>query len=453
LINNHLGLSLPELKEIIANERIVAQFQSILSARNHSIIGFEGLIRGKTQDGSMIPPVILFDAAREHGLTLELDRLCREIVLTNFENLYHLQNNSLLFLNIETSFLSSKVVGSRYLLNQIERHKIPLVNIVLEIVESKTADTLSLLSFVRAYRECGLNIALDDVGTGHSNFDRISLIRPNIIKVDRSIISGMATNYFKQQIFKSLSNLSKNIGCLTLAEGVETEEEVIHCIEYGADLMQGYFFSRPKDIIPRESNEEEQKMDDLLLAFRMQQIDVVKARRLQNKRYQKIVQGIVKKIQGKSMKEIHALLKDIIDLSDTIDALYIIDARSAGGYIFAVTGHFLELSHNVIQLFFVNYITDFFNIIPDSMTAGMLPEDEPALRYAYRLGCHDFVSSFIFKQAILMYARFMGKSIGSHDSLVGLNRNSGDFRQELGRLVYLLRFDPHLHAEMVVSCL
>lgn len=325
MINNHLGLSLPELKEIIANERIVAQFQSILSARNHSIIGFEGLIRGKTQDGSMIPPVILFDAAREHGLTLELDRLCREIVLTNFENLYHLQNNSLLFLNIETSFLSSKVVGSRYLLNQIERHKIPLVNIVLEIVESKTADTLSLLSFVRAYRECGLNIALDDVGTGHSNFDRISLIRPNIIKVDRSIISGMATNYFKQQIFKSLSNLSKNIGCLTLAEGVETEEEVIHCIEYGADLMQGYFFSRPKDIIPRESNEEEQKMDDLLLAFRMQQIDVVKARRLQNKRYQKIVQGIVKKIQGKSMKEIHALLKDIIDLSDTIDALYIID--------------------------------------------------------------------------------------------------------------------------------
>jgi EAL domain-containing protein (putative c-di-GMP-specific phosphodiesterase class I) len=325
LINNHLSISLPELKEIIANERIVAQFQSILSARNHSIIGIEGLIRGKTRDGNLISPILLFDTAREYDLTLELDRLCREKVLAVFENIYHFRKNSLLFLNLETSFLSSKVVGSGYLLNQIERYKIPLVNIVIEIVESKTVDTASLLNFVRAYRECGLNIALDDVGTGHSNFDRISLIRPDIIKVDRSIISGMATNYFKQEIFKSLSNLSKNIGCLTLAEGVETQEEVFCCIEYGADLLQGYFFSRPKDINHQELDEEERKLEDILLAYRMEQIDVVKARRLQNKQYQKIVQSIIRKIQENSLKEIDAVLKDIVDLSPLIDALYIID--------------------------------------------------------------------------------------------------------------------------------
>ncbi len=325
MIDHHPGLTLAELKEIIAEERVVAQFQSILSARNHSIIGFEGLIRGKARDGSLIPPVLLFDAARDYNLSLELDRLCREKVLAAFKNIYHDQKNSLLFLNLETSFLSSAIVGSGYLLDQVTKHKIPPANVVIEIVESKTIDTAALIRFVNTYRECGLNIALDDVGTGYSNFDRIFLLRPNIIKVDRSIISGMATNYFKQEIFKSLTHLSQNIGCLTLSEGVETREEVLCSIEYGADLLQGYFFSLPKDILPQEANEEEKKLENLLLTFRMKKIDIVKARRLQNKQYQKIVQDIIRKIQGKPLEKVNALLKKIMNWSDTIDALYIIN--------------------------------------------------------------------------------------------------------------------------------
>lgn len=89
MIDHHPGLTLAELKEIIAEERVVAQFQSILSARNHSIIGFEGLIRGKTRDGDLISPVLLFDAARDYNLSLEFDRLCREKVLAAFKNIYH----------------------------------------------------------------------------------------------------------------------------------------------------------------------------------------------------------------------------------------------------------------------------------------------------------------------------------------------------------------------------
>jgi len=325
LIDHHPGLTLAELKEIIAEERVVAQFQSILSARNHSIIGFEGLIRGKTRDGDLISPVLLFDAARDYNLSLEFDRLCREKVLAAFKNIYHDQKNSLLFLNLETSFLSSAIVGSGYLLDQVTKHKIPPANVVIEIVESKTTDTAALIRFVNTYRECGLNIALDDVGTGYSNFDRIFLFRPNIIKIDRSIIKGMASNYFKQEIFKSLSNLCQSIGCLTLSEGVETQEEVICSIEYGADLLQGHFFSLPKDIGPQEANEEEKKLENLLATFRTKKIDIIKSRRLQNKQYQKIVRNIVRQIQGRSPEETNALLKDIMNASDIIDAFYIIN--------------------------------------------------------------------------------------------------------------------------------
>ncbi|PKN18295.1 MAG: hypothetical protein CVU71_12360 [Deltaproteobacteria bacterium HGW-Deltaproteobacteria-6] len=325
LTNDHFNLSLSMLKDIISEEKIFVEFQSILSARNHLIVGTEGLIRGKTEEGMMIPPMVLFDAARDYGLTLELDRLCREKVLAGFSGVHCVQHNRLLFLNLETSFISSRIVGSGYLLDQVARHGIPPANIVIEIVESKTEDDKSLLQFVNAYRACGFNIALDDVGTGHSNFDRISRLRPNIIKVDRSIISGMATNYFKQEIFKSLSNLSKNIGCLTLSEGVETQEEVLCSIEYGADLLQGYFFSRPKHINRDESKEEERKLEDLLMMFKMKQIDFVRTRRIQNQQYHKTVRRLIRKIQGKSLEEVNALLRSFINESDTIDALYITD--------------------------------------------------------------------------------------------------------------------------------
>jgi EAL domain-containing protein (putative c-di-GMP-specific phosphodiesterase class I) len=326
VIGDHLRLSFSGLKEIIVEERVVVQFQSILSARNHSIIGFEGLIRGKTRDAKIIPPAVLFDAAREYGMTLELDRLCREKILPAFyKNIYRFQKNSLLFLNLETSFLSSKVVGSGYLLDQFTRYEIPPGNIIIEIVESKTVDTASLLCFVNTYRGCGLNIALDDVGAGYSNFDRISLLRPNIIKVDRSIISGMSTDYFKQEIFKSLANLSKNIGCLILAEGVETREEVLCSIEYGADLLQGYFFSVPEEIKQPKFNEEDKKLEDILFAFRTKKIDIIKAKRLQNKQYQEIVCGIVEEIQGKPLTDVNGLLRNILKLSDTIDAIYVVN--------------------------------------------------------------------------------------------------------------------------------
>lgn len=320
-----MPLSLSELEGIIAEERVLVQFQEILSVRNHSVIGFEGLIRGFSPDGRVIPPLFLFDAARRHRLTLELDRLCREKVLASFREILDRQKNDLLFLNLETSFLSSEVVGSGYFFDQVVRHGIPPANVVIEFVESRTRDTDALINFVDAYRSWGLNIALDDVGTGYSNFDRISLLRPNIIKVDRSIISGITGNYVQQEIFRSLANLSKSIGSLVLAEGVETEEEILCCIEYGADLLQGFYFSRPQDFARLMSDGGEQKLVEVASTYKAKQIDKVKTRRLRNKRYQKTARSIIRKLKGKSPAAFDGALKEAMAAFDVIDALYIVN--------------------------------------------------------------------------------------------------------------------------------
>ncbi|PKN33737.1 MAG: hypothetical protein CVU61_11485 [Deltaproteobacteria bacterium HGW-Deltaproteobacteria-19] len=318
-------LSLSELKEIIAAEGIIVHFQQILSTRNHSVIGCEGLIRGLSPDGRILPPLPLFDVARRHGLTLELDRLCREKVLSSFSKLLDSKKNYLLFLNLETSFLSSETVGSGYFLDQVLRNGIPPANVVIEFVESRTADTGALMRFVNAYSECGFNIALDDVGAGHSNFDRISLLRPDIIKVDRSIISGIAADYFKQEIFRSLANLSQSIGSLILAEGVETREEALCCIEHGADLFQGYYFARPHNRTCLVSDEAEQKLTDVASDYKIRCIEMVKARRLQNKLYQKAARSVIRRLEGKPPEAFEGALSEAMSQFDFIDALYIVN--------------------------------------------------------------------------------------------------------------------------------
>ncbi len=75
--------------------------------------------------------------------------------------------------------------------------------------------------------------------------ERITLIKPNILKIDRSLIQNIDKEYYKQEIVKSLINLIKKFGGLSLAEGVEREEEIIKSLELGADIFQGFYFSKP----------------------------------------------------------------------------------------------------------------------------------------------------------------------------------------------------------------
>ncbi len=125
-------LSLSELKEIIAAEGIIVHFQQILSTRNHSVIGCEGLIRGLSPGGRILPPLPLFDAARRHGLTLELDRLCRKRSCPPSASSLIPKKLSA-FPQPGTSFLSSETVGSGYFLDQVLRNGIPPANVVIEL--------------------------------------------------------------------------------------------------------------------------------------------------------------------------------------------------------------------------------------------------------------------------------------------------------------------------------
>ena len=242
------GIQMPkvDLEEILRAERIRTFFQPIVSLKQKRMVGVEALSRGERAfDGGLLSPALLFSAAAQAGSTLALDRLCRKVAITTFSGL-SLRDELLLFLNIDPGILTEGVAGSGHFHDQMAAMGLSPSRVAIEIVESRVESQELLLNFARFYRQLGCLIVLDDFGDDQSNFGRVAMLRPDIIKVSRSLVDGIAYDYYRQSVMTAIVSLADKIGSLVLAEGVERFEDIMTCHELGADLMQGFFFSHPK---------------------------------------------------------------------------------------------------------------------------------------------------------------------------------------------------------------
>jgi EAL domain-containing protein (putative c-di-GMP-specific phosphodiesterase class I) len=236
------------ISDILENEGVVTHFQPIMAVKSRALFGVEALSRGvEAGTGRIIPPYQLFMAATAEDRIFELEGLCRKKALETFRQHHLKAGDSLLFLNFEVSVLDQGLEGAGQLLHLAEQLGIPAERVVIEITESKVENTSALGSFIHRHRAAGFRIALDDIGAGHSNLDRIALFRPDILKVDASLIRGLEKDPTKQEIFRSVANLALKTGALVLAEGVETASEALASLELGAELVQGYYLGRPAE--------------------------------------------------------------------------------------------------------------------------------------------------------------------------------------------------------------
>lgn len=314
-----------DISDIIENKKIKVHFQPIVYTSRKTVCGLEGLVRGiNTDTNQLISPISLFEAANDKGLTLELDRICRDKVIEAFSYIYEKDKDRLLFLNIDASIIE-KVEGSNYLISQVEKFNVKTSSIVIEINEAKVKDNEALKRFIDTYRKLGFLIALDDIGAGFSNLDRISLIKPDIIKTDMSLIRNVQDDYYKQEVFKSLVTLSNKIGALVVAEGVETEEESIQTLKLGAHMIQGYFFSKPQEFLKGQKILLNNSIENLNDSFKRYMSKVERIEKRKQKQLNTIVNNSLKELVNISYNEFDDKLLDIVKGNKAIECAYIID--------------------------------------------------------------------------------------------------------------------------------
>lgn len=318
-------LNTAAITEIIHNKRISMHFQPIYSISRQVIVGVEALCRGLEPE-DILQPEQLFSAAAQDGLTVQLDRICRRKALESYAKLPK-RDNLALFVNFEASIIDQGVAGSGHLLNCVQEFGLDPSHIVIEIIESKVKDIQSLLLFVEAYRSQGFLIALDDVGSGYSNVDRIAQIKPDIIKVDQYIVRDIDHLYYKQEILKSLVGLSRKLGTIVVAEGVERKEEAIVSLNMGANLLQGYYLGKPQPAEGLDDSQMGSNCYEVAKQFKNFKLETVRHERMQQRQYMAIVDSLAKQLHRRSIADSSASLQELVDTSPLLECMYLLNER------------------------------------------------------------------------------------------------------------------------------
>lgn len=313
------------LNKLLETRAITTHFQPIISIAKRKVIGYEALSRGISPcTQNIIMPNDLFALAVTTHQLVDLDRLCREKALENYKLFTATHDPCLLFLNLDTAIIDEGVVGSGNLSNNVKRVGINPTSVVIEIIESKVCDINALKNFINIYKKLGFLIALDDVGNGHSNLDRIFHVRPDIIKIDRLLISEIDKDYYKQELFKALVRMAKKTGSLVVAEGIETHSEALTCLEYGADMLQGYYFSRPQPLADSFTNHFQDKINHVATVFRNQKCEKIASKWCKEKSDCQLLHLILDELSTITQDQFEDKLSEMV-IKLSLQYLYILD--------------------------------------------------------------------------------------------------------------------------------
>ncbi len=244
----HLGNS---LKMALENKEFMLYYQPQYRTKDKKIIGFEALIRWKSESMGIVSPGRFIPVAEETGLIIPLgDWILEEAV--KFIKSIHGQGYPDMIISVNISGIqliqddfSDKVAGV------LEKYDLDSDYLELEITESVMMESMdSVINNINRLREMGVSIALDDFGTGYSSLNYLTKIPINTLKIDKSFIDNIGIMDEKDSLISSIVDIGQRLGLSIVAEGVETEEQFKYLAQKRCERIQGYFFSKP---LPQDS--------------------------------------------------------------------------------------------------------------------------------------------------------------------------------------------------------
>ncbi len=239
-----------DLRWAIKRKELLLHYQPIVSLIDNQISGFEVLIRWRHPIHGLVSPAEFIPIAEETGLILSigswvLKEACQQMQIwqSQFEEIAHWK----ISINI-----SSKQLVQPSFVEQIEQvlqeTKLNPHSLKLEITESSLVeDTTSVITIFQKLKVLGIQFSLDDFGTGYSSLSYLYQFPFDTIKIDRSFVSNIDNNSEKLRIVRAIITLARSLGMSTVAEGIETFEQLAQLKALKCQYGQGYLLFRPLD--------------------------------------------------------------------------------------------------------------------------------------------------------------------------------------------------------------
>jgi EAL domain-containing protein (putative c-di-GMP-specific phosphodiesterase class I) len=235
------------LQSALDEHRVVAYYQPVIDLGSGSVVGFEALARITEADGSIVPPAAFIPAAEENGLVVPLgaqllDMACHEAFRWQAG---HPAHPLTVAVNLSTRQFEPGDLA-RVVSECLERNRLDPSYLHLEITETAIIDLRpDILQQLALITDLGVQVGLDDFGTGYASLIHLRRLPLSFVKIDQSFVQGLGTNEGDERIVAAVVDLAANLGLRSIAEGVETSEQLTWLRELECDQAQGYLFARP----------------------------------------------------------------------------------------------------------------------------------------------------------------------------------------------------------------
>lgn len=230
-----------KVKQAIDEDRIVPFFQPIVTNGNGHIEKYECLVRLLEKDGEIVAPHMFLSIAMQARLYPFITQIMVRKSFAAFAN-----NEYEFTINISIEDLLDQQT-MECIFSNTALYPFAAARAVFEITESAEIKNYEVVrQFINKIKASGCRIAIDDFGSGYSNFLHIMSLHIDFIKIDGSLIRYLDGDEHAQIIVRTIAEFAKTLGIKTIAEFVHSEAVYIKTMEYGIDFSQGYYFGKPE---------------------------------------------------------------------------------------------------------------------------------------------------------------------------------------------------------------
>lgn len=231
---------------VIESGSLTPVYQPIVELSSGRILGYEGLVR-VPGESTFAHTGALFDSAEAAGRVADLDRAALDVVLAGTEGI---SDDAIVSLNVSPRTLETGDLTATAFLAILRRHGVAPTRVILELTEREAVrDPERLRETLSAVQRAGVRVAADDVGAGNAGLRLLSQFQFDVVKIDLSLVQGgtrFGSSYDQtRSVLGSLVQMADRLGALTIAEGVETPEQLRTIRDLGIAAGQGYLLGRP----------------------------------------------------------------------------------------------------------------------------------------------------------------------------------------------------------------
>jgi diguanylate cyclase (GGDEF)-like protein len=237
-----------DLPQAIKTRQIYLDYQPLIHLGSGKVGGVEALARWRHPDFGQIPPVRFIPVAEESGTIVELGHFVLDEATMQAASWFdggHIDDDFTVAVNLSPRQLANPR-GARHILDYLDRQGGNARRLKLEITEGVLLqDPVAMLTLLQAFKERGVELSLDDFGTGFSSLSYLHKFPFDVLKIDRSFVQDIETDADAFRLVRTIIELGQDLGLRIVAEGVETARQAEHLTALGCDYGQGYYFSRP----------------------------------------------------------------------------------------------------------------------------------------------------------------------------------------------------------------